>query len=184
MVGVNFYVHATGEMLDWTITPRTQIELKMHYYIISQQRIYSVVLTKLTYQQPLICSLAVMIVQDTSEMTARKLLQRQWREKMPTNGDTQSAAAYWIAQLQAVVKYTEKLVRHAYLQALRSTCNMMNNVLRITEAAVMEHMIIAACRLLNNSFIRTLVTSVAVYPSGATMNNTYGPGRMFHTSPT
>ena len=153
LVGVNFYVQSTGEMLDREVISENQLRTKMHYYVRTQRRIYSVIFLKLTYQRPLICSFAVMIVKGIPE-TPSGLLSRQRRStETTTDSDSEPSAIFWAAQLQAVAKYSERSVRHAYLQALKSTCSAMNNVLRITKAAVTEHPTVAARKLLNTSFI-------------------------------
>ena len=88
----------------------------MHYYVKTQQRMYSVVFLKSAYPQTtdlFICSFAVMVVKDDLERAGGSLQRQRRDEGMAT--DSEPTAAFWAAQLQAVVKYTERSVRHTYI---------------------------------------------------------------------
>ena len=139
-------------MLDQALTPQAQLNYKAHYFISAhRKKQYSIVFLQSSYLQTHICSFAVLIVSYTNlNQTTRKGHSYSSSTRV-NNGDPMNP--YLAAQLQAVAKYAQQAVRHTYLQSLRSTCNGLNQVIRITQAAMTEHPTLAARALLNASYI-------------------------------
>jgi hypothetical protein len=81
--------------------------------------------------------------------------QKQPKNKIKTTSSNTVMAndivteAYLSARLQALVNLIIRTTRQAYLQALHSTCNAMNEIIQLTQAAVTEHPTMAARHLIN-----------------------------------
>ena len=100
----------------------------------------------ITLKEHIICSFVILQVKYNPR-------ERNRVKRQTGRADTQTNSDFIAAQLQAAIKFTKVTVRHTYLHALHSTCNAMNNMLRLTQAAIMEHPTIAARQLFNVSTI-------------------------------
>ena len=67
--------------------------------------------------------------------------------------NSQISNSFLTAQLQATIKFTKTIVHHTHIHTLHSTCNAMNNMLRLTQAAITEHPTTTAWHLLNATTI-------------------------------
>ena len=139
---VNFYNRTINQYIDGRYMPKSKLNYKMYTMHVGflHRKTYGPVFTVVKLKD-VICSFVVLQVQYNKPQSRRRV-----RRQIGTSRVSNSFLA---AQLQATIKFTEITVRHTYVHALHSTCNAMNNMLRLTQAAITEHPTIAARRLLN-----------------------------------
>ena len=160
---VNFYNKVTGQYIDKIYMPESKLQYKMYTMHLGflHQKTYGPVFTTIKLENHVVCSFVILQVQYATQRDRIRI--RRQAEQTP---DSQISGSFLAAQLQATIQFTKTTIRYTYLHALHSTCNAMNNMLRLTHAAMTEHPTIAARQLLNVSTIhaRTSGELMQVWP--------------------